>query len=225
MGLYLNILFWVLAVLVLLLAVLFFIPVRYTIQGGYRETFYFNVLIKIKPVIELAGDFGKASSFTLTILGIPFKFSPGKSKEKKKDVKEKNKKKKETSGPGFRNIADGKFLKSILTFSRDILKMLQPESLEIRGKVGFEDPGCNGCLAALNWFFKTSVPLQKGKVDLEPVWEEECADVVVAISGKMIVCLILYRTIKFLLAGETRKIWRAIRANKKKARYVRLKPD
>lgn len=218
-GLYLDILFGAVAVLVLLLAVLLFIPVRYTIQGGYRERFFFNVLANIKPVIKLAGDFGKASSFTLTILGIPFKFYPGKAQEKKKDLHEKSKKKKKT-GPGFNTFADRKFLKSILTFSRDILKMIGPESLEIRGKVGFEDPCYNGCLAALNWFFKTSVPLEKVKVNLEPVWEEECADVVVSISGKVIVCFILYRTIKFLLAAETRKIWRAVRANKKKARYA-----
>ena len=220
MGLYLSILFWAVAVLLLLLAVLLFIPFRYTMQGRYRERFFFNVFIKIKPVIELTGDFGKTSSFTLAILGIPFKFCPGKAKEKKKDLQEKSKKEKKTPGPGFRTFADGEFLKSILTFSRDILKMIGPESLEIRGKVGFEDPCYNGCLAALNWFFKTSVPIQKVKVDLEPVWEEECADVVVSISGKVTVCLILYRTIKFLLAAETRKIWRAIRTNKKKARYA-----
>lgn len=220
MGLFVNILLGALAVLALLLAVLLFMPVRYTIQGGYRERFFFSAHIKIKPVIELTGDFGKKSSLDLTILGIRFKFWPGKSGKKKKDLKEKGKKEKKTSGPGFRTFADEKFLKNMLTFSRDILRMIGPESLEIRGKMGFEDPCYNGYLAALNWFFKTSLPIQKVKVDLEPVWEEEYADVAVSISGKVRVCLILYRTIKFLLAAETRKIWKAIRASKKKARYA-----
>ncbi|NLX90175.1 MAG: hypothetical protein GXZ07_01040 [Firmicutes bacterium] len=220
MGLFVNILFGALAVLVLLTAVLLFMPVRYTIQGGFRERFFFSALIKIKPVIELAGDFGKISSLDLTILGIRFKFCPGKSGKKKKDLNEKGKKEKKALGLSFRSFADGKFLKNLLTFSREILRMIGPESLELQGKVGFEDPCYNGWLAALNWFFKTSIPMQKVKVDLEPVWEEEYVDVAVSISGKVIVCLILYRTIKFLLAAETRKIWKAIRASKKKARYA-----
>ena len=221
MGLFVNILWGFLAVLVFLLAVLLFMPICYAVRGGYRETFFLHALISIKPLAELAGDFGKASAFTLTVLGIPFKFHPEKSVgSRKKDPAKKRKKEKKTSGTDFKAFLDENFLKSALTFFLDILKIIGPESLEIQGKVGFEDPCYNGFLAALNWFFRTTVPMRKIRIDLEPVWDEEYVDVAISASGRIIIFFILYRVIKFLLARETRTIWKAIRAGRKRVRYA-----
>ncbi len=217
MGLLVNIFWGFLAVLVLVPAVLLFMPICYAVRGGYRETFFLHALISIKPLVELTGEFGKVSTLALTILGIPLKFHPAKFfGGRKKDPVKKHKKEKKTSGADFKIFLDGNFLKSALAFSLDILKMIGPESLEIRGKVGFEDPCYNGFLTALNWFFRTTVPRQKVRIDLEPVWDEEYVDVAFSASGRIIVFLILYRVIKFLLARETRMIWKAIRAGKKR---------
>jgi len=216
MELFVNFFFLALAALGLFLGILFFTPIRYTIKGGYRETIFFTALMQRNPLLSLTAHYGKTPFLlSLTILGIPLKFHPRKPVKEKKKKTESHKKNK-SSRPLLGTFRDGDFLKSILTFSRDILKMIGPEYLEIRGKLGFDEPHYNGCLAALNWFLRTSLPQQRVKVDLEPVWEEEYADVAVSISGKVTVCLILYRMIRFFLAKETRNFWKTIWAAKRK---------
>ncbi len=223
MELFVNIFFLALAALGLFLGILFFTPIRYTIKGGYRETLFFTALIRRPPLLSLTVHYGKTHFLlSLTILGIPLKFHPGKSGKEKKKKKE-NHKKKKSSGPPLGTFRDVDLLKSILTFSRDILKMIGPKYLEIRGKLGFDEPHYNGYLAALNWFLKTSLPQQRVKVDLEPVWEEEYADVAVTISGEVTVCLILYRMIRFFLARETRNFWKNLWAAKRRRAPARPK--
>lgn len=227
MGFFEVILLWALAALLLLLAVFLIFPISYKLAGGYRKTFFFHPQIQIKPFIELSGDFGKeVSCFSLIILGIPFKFHPQKPEKKEKALKGGDKKKggrkRGKRGPGldFATFVDKEFIQNGLAFLLDILKMVGPESLEIRGKVGFEDPCCNGCLAALNRLFRTILSTPKVKIDLEPVWEEECTDVAFSISGEITIILLLVRAAKFLLNGGARKIWKAVWAGKRKAKLA-----
>lgn len=217
MELFLNIFILVLAVLVLFLGILIFTPIRYTIQGGYRERPYLNILVKNNFLFKLKACFDPSPFFSLIILGLPFKIRPGKAGgQRKKKEKEKSSKESKGSGINVWIFTDKDFLNSTLVFLSNILKILSPEHLEIRGKMGFDDPYYNGCLAAFNWFCQTSLPFQRINVDLEPVWGEEYKEVAVVACGKMAVYLILYRTIKYLLSKEFRNIWREIRAINKK---------
>jgi hypothetical protein len=224
-GLYLNILLWVLAVLLFLLAVFFILPIRYELAGSYREAFFSHFLIAIKPFIELQGDPGEGFSFSLNVLGIPFKYHRGKHEKGEKDLKGRGKKKgkgKKKKGPSldFGIFADREFIRNSFTFVRDALKLVGPKSLDIRGKVGFEDPCYNGCLAALNSFFGSALSIPGIVINLEPVWEKEYIDVSFSISGEIIVVQILFGTIKFLLAVRAWKIWKAIRASRRRAKLA-----
>lgn len=218
MELLLILFYIILSIIGALFLFLLLIPLKYSLDGGYNNFFSVNFNLFCTPLLGIRGNWNSIPEKPLQVqiiaAGLPLGFKPEKrGKEKKK--KERKRGKSFSISTVLRSL-DRKLIESFLAFLRDFLEMLMPDKLKINGRFGFSEPHYNGWLAALACILNESYGAIK--LEIEPVWEEEHCEFSFIIEGRVILCIMLFRAARFLLARRTREFIKIMR--KERASYT-----
>lgn len=91
--------------------------------------------------------------------------------------------------------SDTRFFREAWAFVKDMIRIVNPEHVEISGRFGFENPDHTGYLLLL------TVPLmnrsRRVQFDVEPVWDQEIFEFHADCFGRMNVYAFLFRGLKF----------------------------
>lgn len=213
---------YLLLIIVFLIALtclsLLFIPMQYKLDGGYDYLLHMNFNISFAPLLTLRGNWDNSTqrSFQVkfVIFGLPFSLHPEKwSKKEKETKKERQQKKNNLPVTAFLRCLDRDIINNFIMMLGDLLHILRPKKVEVRGKLGFAEPHLNGWLAALNAMLEACH--RSIKVDLEQVWEEEHYDLTFSAAGRLVVCIMLLRVLRFILTRRTLQFLRKLRKEKK----------
>ena len=193
---------------------------------NYDNIFWMKYNVYPLPLLGIRGKWDSMPENPLqtqiVIAGLTFHLQPEnwgkgekekKNKEEKKKKNEKKRSKKSLSFPAVLRSLDRDFLGSIKMLIGDLLRMLRPKKLEIRGKFGFSDPHYNGWLAALIYMLEESCEVSNLQID--PVWEEEHYEFSFIIEGSITIGLMLFRVARFILARKTRVFIKMLRKERK----------
>ncbi|UNC92912.1 hypothetical protein [Candidatus Contubernalis alkaliaceticus] len=210
-------------VLAFLLLTVLLLPLTYRVKAGYGKEFFAQGGVSQMPLYSFLFSYcPQEARVHLKFLFIPFSFqvNPGEQKEKKPRKKKENKKQKEKESSSQKDSS--KFIKvfmkrstleHMLSLLWDLLGILKPEKLEIRGEIGLEEPHLLGWLLAFLWSFKSLCNIFR--IELQPLWDREHYDLEVNLEGKMVPGAVLFRLLKFLFSKRTLEIWRQWRKQKK----------
>ncbi len=198
----LNILGIILLTLIGLCLLFLIVPIRYKLDGGYLEYLWLNFNLRCSPLIIVRGNLKSSSDQALhlqfVLLGIPITLNPEKwKKREKKKEKDKNKQSEKKSGFRLLNILDRDLRVRGFALASDLLGILKPDKLEIKGNIGFDEPHHTGWLAALSHSLKYSC--KNTSVDIEPIWEEEHYDLNVLLEGRIMTGLIMLKIAGFVI--------------------------
>lgn len=205
--------------LLILIAIFFcllFIPFKYKVKGEYDKFLVLNFGIFCTPLFGLRGCWqstpGKPLQIQVIAAGLPINLY---LKEQQKN-KKKKKKKKEKKGQGkivpvqlavLHNF-NKEFMGDLYIFFRNVLKILKPKVIRVGGRIGFSEPHYNGWLSALIGMLRGSSKVIR--LEIEPVWDEECYVFFFLAKGRVIVCGILFRLVQFLLKRSTWELLKII---------------
>ena len=206
------------ALLLLLLFLALFIlliPFRYRLEGGYDSRPWFIFKIRCSPAFIFDGKWDEAENKDLKarimIFGIPFKIDLQKigKKNQTEDKKEKNIKKKKKGTAAITSILDKEFRKRGTALIGDLLRILKPDQISIRGKIGFEEPHYTGYLAALTNSINYSC--HNTFIDLEPVFDDGYLAIELMLKGRIRLGLILVKVGWFFFINRIRSF--SVRSN------------
>ena len=205
----------IIALLALLSLIFLFVPISYKFEGGYEQAFKINTTISFLAFLGIKagwdGSLDKPGQVKIIIAGLSFSIDP--EKWAKKDQKPE---KKDQEGPSpvriIRNI-DREFLGNGLTLFIDMLNILRPKKIALRGRVGFDEPHLTGWLTAFEHMIRNLC--KEAVFNIEPVWHEEYYKVNLLVEGKIIAALVLFRIVRFMLSRRTRKFWKFLKQEKK----------
>ncbi len=222
-----NLLVVIAAIMLLLFFVVMFLPLRYRLQGGYREGVFARAFIALQPLFSLQVSYRDSKTRArLRLLYVPIplpvpgkrekgdkkeggKKKPGKKAIKKATKKTKKTKSKNTHGKMFRVLINRETLEHVLSLVKDLLNILRPEKLEISGRIGFEEPHLGGWLLALLWSLKSFCP--EVVIDVESLWDQEHYEAEAVVLGKIIMGVLLVRLFRFVISRKTIKIFKDLR--------------
>lgn len=125
---------------------------------------------------------------------------PSKTSANNKNKKVKRKKTRSKS-KGLFNI---NVLKYLISYFRDVLKIIRPRGIEIKGEYGFSDPSMTGFLCGIVPIISEIFPFSS--LQLQPVFDDETMNIQSRVWGKIILFFIVFRTLKVILKKEIRKI-------------------
>ncbi len=211
----LSVIFYVLVslliVIALLILFLLFIPIRYEFRGGYKDFFWVRFDIKSLPLIAVWGNWDSQgagfSCIWFRVFGLSFSLNPEKwGKNEKKDAEEQEKKLPLITV--LRGL-DGELLGNGFALLRDLLRMLRPTNIEVRGLIGFPEPHLTGWFAILNYMVGDCCG--NVKWDVVPFWQEEAYEFSCFIEGRVIISGLLCKLIRFLLTRRTREFIKMLR--------------
>jgi hypothetical protein len=188
----------ILCILLSLIIFLMFIPFKYIVNCKIKEDLYLNAsvswlfhLLRIKFIKE-----GKNFKTCFFIVSKCFSF------EKENKHKGKKSKGKKNNLINKENLSK-KVIGCAISYFSDILKIISPEIIELKGVYGFYDPSITGILCA---FIPILNIIPNAKINLQPVFDDDNMDVEINICGKIILFFIAYRTLKLILKKEIRKL-------------------
>ncbi len=204
----------ILALFILLCLFFLLAPISYKLEGGYEQSLKINAIIRFLAflVIKARWDssLDKPGQIKISIAGLSFSMHP--EKWGKKDQKPG---KKEKEGLPFGKIlrtVDREFLRNGLSLFTDMLKILRPEKIALRGRVGFDEPHLTGWLTAFGYMIRGFC---KGAVfALEPVWHEEYYEINLSVEGKILSAVVLLRIVRFMLSRRTRQFLKLLKQEK-----------
>lgn len=195
----LKILVILICILLTLLIALMLIPFEYSLNSQINESISFEAkilwmfhLIKVNFLKE---ESGLKINFFIGNKGI---FSIDPTKKSKYNKKEKKHKKKSN-----KNFFKQSFLSCVISYFKDILKIVRPKGIYIKGVYGFYDPSITGFLSGFIPILEQVIP--SSDINLQPIFDDEIIDIKASIWGKIILFFIGYRTLKFILKKEVRK--------------------
>ena len=189
-------LYVIVALLLLLLLVIAFVllvPFRYRFEGGYENRPWLNFSVRCSPAFIISGNWEDGSlKSKFRLFGIPINIDPQKFKKKaKKEEITKSKDKKKKGLAMISSILDREFRRRGMALIRDLVKILKPEELFLKGRIGFAEPHLTGWLAAA--VYSLEYCCNQCIIDLEPVWEDEYYAFEARLAGKISVGLILVK--------------------------------
>lgn len=193
----------VLIIILLIFTALMFIPFGYIVKGSIDDGFCGNACIKwLFGVVKLAVSKEIGSSkikVHLILCGI--NISPANNKK----FKTSKTKKSEISEIKLKKIQFSKNLFNIIcNYSKEVLNIIKPKYIKANGIYGFEDPSVTGILCGMISIINTV--FINSTIDLVPSFQEEVCNIKFEIMGKIFGFIIIFKTIRFLLKKEIRKI-------------------
>lgn len=230
--------FWVfiLIVLALMPLVLLSIPLAFRAGGVLRPedqrlggdfSWGFGLLAASVEFINGKTSFGvRFAGFKLPVPGLKKKAkkreeNEKKDKAKKSEVKEKSGKMRKTKGgkwrhkmPGFSfsaafRVLNRRLMGAVLEYMNMLFKSLRLR-LNLSGIYGTDDPALTGMLAGM----LAAMPFAYQSLSLEADFSGPALDVSGEISGRIVPIVLLWLTIRLLLAAPVRKLWWAWLKNK-----------
>ena len=182
-----------LLLLLLLVAFVLLVPFRYRFEGGYESKPWLSFNVRCSPAFIFNGNWEDGSlKYKFRLFGIPINIDPQKFKKKaKKEEITKSKDKKKKGLAMISSILDREFRRRGMALIRDLVKILKPEELFLKGRIGFAEPHLTGWLAAAVSSLKYCC--NQCLIDLEPVWEDEYYAFEARLTGKISVGLILVK--------------------------------
>ncbi|MBE6062918.1 MAG: DUF2953 domain-containing protein [Clostridium butyricum] len=191
----LNIIIIVICMILILLLGLLFIPFHYKFDGYVNEKIYVNGVVKWIFCFEVFYLYKEKEDshfkVKLSLFGLN-KFSKNNSKKKNKIEK-------------FRKRIQitKKLISVCYEYFKDIINIIKPKYINISGVYGFFDPSITGIICGIISIINCAIPYSF--INVEPDFEEEKCDIEVNVSGRIVLCTILFRTLKFILNKEVRK--------------------
>ena len=88
-------------------------------------------------------------------------------------------------------------LKEYFEFFKDIVRIIKPKEFVVEGTYGFEDPGVTGVVCSVYYMIKPLV--RSCRINLKPVFNEECFDIKAHMSGQFIIIKVLYKIFMFYI--------------------------
>ncbi|AJA49373.1 hypothetical protein CPAST_c33070 [Clostridium pasteurianum DSM 525 = ATCC 6013] len=186
---------------VILLIMLLLIPYNYFIEGNTRENFkvkvHVNWLIGIFKIIvfNLSDQFQIEVYFFNLRIYSSFKKNRNKYIENSKSINKKFK-------INLKNL-DLNFLKKVLSYLRDVFLILKPNTFNIKGVYGFEDPFFTGAISSVLSIIKLNFSLVK--IDVSPVFDKIVLNILIEAKGKVNLFKIIFVIVKVLREKELRK--------------------
>ncbi len=222
-----NLLVVIAAIMLLLFFAVMFLPLRYRLQGGYREGYFVRAFIALQPLASLqvsCRDSKTRGRLRLLYVPIPLpvpgkrekgdkkedgKKKPGKKAKTKKTKKTEKTKSKNTHGKMFRVLIKRETLEHVLSLVKDLLNILRPDRLEISGRIGFEEPHMGGWLLALLWSLESLYP--EVVIDVESLWDQEYYEAEAVVVGKITMGMLLVRLFRFVISRKTIRLFKDLR--------------
>jgi len=203
---------FILAIIALLCLLLLLVPLRYKIEGGYDHFFRVDFSISCTPCLAVRGQWtskaGNPLQMRFFIAGLSFALNPQKWGSKRAKKKKEDKR---FSPFSLLFSLDREFMGNVMELLRDILNMLKPKNVVLKGRLGFPEPHLNAWLAG--WVYTLKESCRNVMLDIEPVWEEEHYEFSCTIEGRIAVSL-LFRVLRFLLRHKTRDFLRTLKREK-----------
>lgn len=148
---------------------------------------------------------GREKSFVLLIAGIAIPVSGKKSARKIKEKKVGKKKEKRKNGfnPSVViNALNRKLLTVVLSYIKKVIRSFRLR-LQLSGYYGTDDPALTGILV---WLIDELQP-KHCIFELEPDFSRPIINLNIEKSGRIVPIIILYLTIRLLLAKPVRELW------------------
>lgn len=210
---FLYVLCIILLVVVALVLFLLLVPIRYKFDGGFENTLKISFYVRCSPLLAGRGTWNsnqdRPMQVKVVIAGVPFTLHPERWSKNEKEQD------KTGEGPSFLTFLgslDRELIANGKVFLGDLLRILRPDKVEIKGRFGFDEPHLTGWLAAFTGTMEECFP--QVRLGIEPVWEEETYECTLAIEGGLVLAVVLYRVARFMLAGRTRRFLKAIKKEK-----------
>ncbi len=208
----------ILIIIAAICLLLLLIPIQYRFDGGYEHIFFVNFRIS-NGLFAIRGNWHsmpeKSLLVQVIIAGQSFSLHPEKwaKKEKNKEEKKEKKQSKNLSFPAVYRCLERELIGSVMVLLGDLLRILKPKRVVIKGKLGFAEPHLNGWLAAITNMLEQCCEVMK--LNIEPVWEEEHYEGTFTIEGAVAICVLLFRLARFMLTRRTLKFLNQLRKEKK----------
>lgn len=208
-----NFFLWLFMILISLLLLLLFIPLRYALQGRWEEKVSGSFKIAAGPLMMdmVRGDDGaKTRQFGFLWFRLKSKDPEGK-KVKGKGEKKPTPEKKEDglSFTEFLSLLNRDLAGQVIKSLKIIYRKYSPYVCEINGSVGFSDPYYTGLFAALCPF----IPGQRVRAD----FSRNTPNLTFRAEGRITFYILVFQGIRLLLTREGREFMgRLIRIKKSK---------
>lgn len=194
-----HIIIVILCVLIIFLLGLLTIPFDYSFNGYINENIYGKGIVKCffgLAQFTFSKEQEKAGiETTLKLCGFNLKINKNKASKKENKHKKKSSKRKPKITKKLINIC--------YEYFKDILNIIKPDYVDISGVYGFEDPSVTGIVCGVISVINSAIP--NSFINVEPLFEEELYDINIKVIGKIVLGIILIRTLKFIMNKEVRK--------------------
>lgn len=201
-----SILGYILAIILLILLAVLFIPIEYG-ASGYKDEEDYNLKVHVSWFFRglafsciLENTIWPKLNFKLFGFEVKQK-RDGKSENKSE---KKKKKQKEKSGKDAGKFFNKEFISKAIGAVVDVLVYLKPRVFDIQAVFGFDDPSYTGlaCIVVYN------IPRmgENCNIDLTPVFDEEVLKGRFNIQGRIVLATILWIALKFILSKPVRNI-------------------
>lgn len=212
-NLILHIIIIVSCIFLILLLGLIFIPFDYNFCGYVNESIYGTANVKwlfgltrfvIYKEKKVAGIKVK-----LNFCGVNIFFN--KNKKVRIKSKKKNKKKNSKKSSNKKMKITKKLISICYNYFKDMVNIFKPKCINVSGTYGFDDPSITGVVCGVLSVINSTVP--NSVINIEPEFEDEVYDLEIKFNGRIIVLIILFKTIRFIFS---RGIIKGIFKNKRK---------
>lgn len=216
-------------ILIVLLAAMI-IPIRYSFNGGYTNSLYGFGSISVLHFCKILFSYDTNGTISkINLFGFSINIDPETAKNKKarakkfklkKNPKEKGKSSQGKESFGFvKQLFKKDILFHVLFFLRDLINILKPKILMIKGKIGFYEPHHTAWLQAI--LSSLSELNIDSIIDVETVWDDEYYEAELEIKGRLVIIVIVARLLRFFMSKNTLKVWRVYRSEKKKKNILK----
>lgn len=206
-SLILHIIIIFICIFFILLLGLLVIPFDYNFNGYVNESIYGKGIVKwLFGLTKFTIYKEKEEShikvkFNLCGLSIPV------SKAKKNNItnedKKKNSKKSSKKSSNRRTKITKKLISICYKYFKDMMNIVKPKYINVSGTYGFDDPSITGIVCGVISIINAAVP--NSVINVEPEFEDEIYDIEIKVDGRTIGCIILFKTLRFIMNKEVRK--------------------
>jgi len=198
---------WLILIVIGLFLLLMCLRIRFRLTGRWQEALDYTLSIGVGPLYIDQQTLDNGERGTVIRLGQQVLIRKAKLPKTAAKAKAKAAAQEKHSLKDLKPFLQGGFLKGILRTIQAILSRIDERELRLAGCWGFEEPYYTGLLAAFG-------PLIPG-FQVEPVFGAECRDLEFTMAGRLSVGKSVYYLLKFMLARESRQVWRTLRQQKK----------
>lgn len=194
-----------LVVLVAIGILFLLLPVTYSFKGKLNSDPSFFFIGKLWRLVGVEAKYKNHKvEPRILVLGKSFAIKEkGKYQNKTDEEKEPKRKNQHHKSNWISNVTM-KQIHATLSLGKDIISLVSPKLFLIEGKVGFPEPHLTSYMIAGLSQIKSRPGI---RINIQPIWIEECCDLELGVTGRIIPLQILWRGICYVLSRPIRKIW------------------